>query len=64
MKKLYLFIHNHFIGFIRIWLLLLLPCALNEHFAAWMITANITLWMLLMCGEHNRWWEDVDDTVD
>lgn len=55
MKKLYRFIQNHFTGFIRAWLLLLIPCAISRHFAMWMMTANIAMWLLLLCGQHNKW---------
>ena len=55
MKRLYRFIHKHFTGFIRFWMLALIPCALSRHFAMWMMTANVAIWMLLLCGQYNGW---------
>ena len=55
MKKLYLFIHKHFTGVIRFWLLCLIPCAFSRHFAEWMLTLNVIMYMLLLCGKYNNW---------
>lgn len=55
LKKSYLFIYNHIQGVVQLWLLLLIPCAISKHFAAWMLTANIALWLLLICGNVKGW---------
>ena len=58
MKKLYRFIHKHMTAFLRIWMLLLIPCAFSSHFAMWMIGANVTVHMLLLCGTYKEWWKE------
>ena len=55
MKKLYKFIYKHFVGFIRFWTVCLIPCAFSKHFALWMLTANLVMYMLLLCGQHKGW---------
>jgi hypothetical protein len=57
-KRIYLFLHNHLAAVIRVWMLLLIPCALSKHFAAWMLTANIAVWLIMLQGEHKKWWRE------
>lgn len=58
LKKLYRYIDSHSIGFVHLWMFLLIPCAISKHFAAWMLTANIAIWLLIMCGNRKGWRDD------
>lgn len=58
MRKAYRFIAKHFTGFIRVWFLLLIPCAISKHFASCMVTANVAVWLLVMHGEKNNWYKE------
>ena len=58
LKKMYLFVYNHMIGFIRFWLALIFICVVvvDQKFHTAIITANTTIWMLLLYGEHKKWY--------
>jgi hypothetical protein len=41
-------------------LLLLFPAAIIEHFAEWLVSATITLYIIFHLGEHKKWWREYD----
>lgn len=57
-KRLYLFLHKHLHWVIRVWLLLLIPAAFSKHFASWMLIANVAVWLIMLQGEHKKWWKE------
>ena len=58
LKKLYLFVHNHIVGFIRFWLVLLCFVAMIDSYKLYTmtITANVAIWLLVLCGQHKKWY--------
>lgn len=57
-KRIYLFLNKHLDWLVRVWMLLLIPCAFSKHFAVWVLTANIAVWLIMLQGEHMKWWKE------
>ena len=59
LKKMYQFVYRHIVGIVRTWMVLLIPCAISRHFAQWMLTANVSIWLLMICGQYLKWDKEV-----
>lgn len=56
-KKIYMFVNRHLHWVVRVYLLLLIPAAFIERLAEWMVSATIVLYLIMLVGEHNKWWK-------
>ena len=57
-KRIYLFLNKHLCGFVRVWMLLLIPAAFIEHFAEWLVSATVGVYFIMVHGEHMKWWKE------
>lgn len=57
-KKIYLFLNRHLRWIVIAWLLLLVPAAFIKHLAEWMVSAAVALYLIMLLGEHKKWWRE------